>query len=224
MRDTSARTRFAATGAPALTLAFSTAQEVFGRDLGRGSVLPLRQQVRVELSLIFGPAPLVRLGVVLDVPLGELAEREHVAGGALLGDGISALGHGALRLARQLARVGQRHGRVATQRQALLAAVLVAEKHRPGADVVAGDAEAQAGREVVEVIDAAGRRRRQGFQRRGVQNPTLAIPATPPAEGKGAALDTGTSMHHGFVTMMLPWRPRKCQKLVGMTGFEPATP
>ena len=46
-------------------------QEIFGRDLGGGSILPLRQQIRVELSLIFRPAPLIWLRVILDVPLGE---------------------------------------------------------------------------------------------------------------------------------------------------------
>ena len=176
MRDTSARTRFAATGAPASDLGIQHDQEVFRRDLGGGSILPLRQQVRVELALVFSPAPLVRLGVVLDVPLGERAEREHLAGGALLGDGIPAFGHGALRLARQLARVGQSHGWVATQRQALLTPVLVAEKHRPAANVVTGNAEAQARGEVIEMIDAADRRRNQGFQGRGVQNPALGFP------------------------------------------------
>jgi hypothetical protein len=51
-------------------------QEIFRRVVGGGPILPLRQG-RVELALVFSPAARVGLGVVLDVPLGERAEREE---------------------------------------------------------------------------------------------------------------------------------------------------
>jgi hypothetical protein len=41
-------------------------------------MFPLRQRDRIELALVFSPAPLVRLGVVLDVPLDERTERENL--------------------------------------------------------------------------------------------------------------------------------------------------
>ena len=68
----------------------------------------------------------------------ELAEREDLACGPFLRNRIATFGHCPLCLACQFARVGQSHGRVATQRQALLATVLVAKKHRPRAHVVSG--------------------------------------------------------------------------------------
>jgi hypothetical protein len=81
-------------------------QEVVRRDVGGGPILPLRQQGCGELALVFGPAALVGLGVVLDVPLGERAERQHFAGGAFFVDRIAP---SAVRLARQSAR-RPRHG------------------------------------------------------------------------------------------------------------------
>jgi hypothetical protein len=66
--------------------------------------------------------------VIVGVPLSELAKCEDLARGAFLSDRIPTFSHRALRLARQFARVGESHGWVAAQRQALLATGFVAVK------------------------------------------------------------------------------------------------
>ena len=121
MRETSARSRLAATGAPPLTLALRIASSSSAVISPAGRFFHLGSRLDVELPLVFSPAPLVRLGVVVDVSLRELAEREHVARGPLLADGVAALRDLELRFARQLARVGERHGRIAAERRAAFA-------------------------------------------------------------------------------------------------------
>ena len=106
------------------------------------------------MSLVLSLAPLVRLGLVVDVSLRELAEREHVPRGLLLPDGVATLRDFELGLARKLACVGKRHGRVPTEREPLLPSVLIPIEERPRPDASERDAERQTGSGVVEVVGA----------------------------------------------------------------------
>ena len=118
-----------------------------------------------------------------------------------LDDRIAPVGDLALRLTREFPGIDELDGGITAQREPLLSTVLVAVEDRPGAHVVRRHPQGQPGRRIVEIVDASACRRFQASDGGVVESPT------PRAAGGGFRKGNGFR-----------------QKVVGMAGFEPATP